>query len=149
MEPRSRRTALVAGTVLLLTGCGGPAAPELAVLDRSATAEDAVPDGVEVPEGVDDLRHVAEADGAQVYAGRGAADHPWCVVVLVGSVEGENWVTGSSCTDDDTFAERGVWVEVGGADVERGAATLLPDDFDGELRPSWEIAGPNLALPTE
>ncbi|TWH75134.1 hypothetical protein JD78_03685 [Modestobacter roseus] len=148
MSPASRATAAsVAAALLALAGCSSSAAPELAAFDRPATTEDAVPDGVQLPAELGELRYIGEVEGSAVYAARGPADHPWCVVALTGSVEDGDWVLGASCADDAEFDRRGVWVAVGGAEVERGTAVLLPDDFSGELEDGWQVAGPNLAEP--
>ncbi|MCZ2815246.1 hypothetical protein [Modestobacter sp. VKM Ac-2984] len=139
--------ASVAATVLTIAACSSSAAPELAVFDRPATAEDAVPEGVDLPQEVGEVRYIGEVEGSRVYAAQGPADHPWCVVVLTGTVEDGAWVAGSSCADDTEFEERGVSATVDGAEVERGTALLLPDDFSGELQDDWQVAGPNLAEP--
>ncbi|MGY1855807.1 hypothetical protein [Modestobacter sp. SYSU DS0290] len=150
MSRTSRTTAApLAATVLAIAGCSSSAAPELAVFDRPATAEDAVPDGVDLHQELGETRYIGEVQGARVYAAQGPADRPWCVVALTGTVEDGHWVAGSSCANDADFGQRGVWVGVGGAEVEGGTALLLPDDFSGELQDRWQVAGPNLGEPAE
>ncbi|MGY1845162.1 hypothetical protein [Modestobacter sp. SYSU DS0875] len=150
MPPASRTTAApLAATVLAIAGCSSSAAPELAVFDRPATTVDAVPDGVDLHQELGETRYIGEVQGARVYAAQGPADRPWCVVALTGTVEDGDWVAGSSCANDADFDQRGVWIGVGGAQVEGGTARLLPDGFTGELEDGWQIAGPNLAEPVE
>ncbi len=130
-----------------MTGCGASraASPELAVFDRPATADDALPDGREF-EDYDHFRFVGVVDAALVYAARGLEEHPWCMVVVLDGPGEDDAVAGGSCVDEEHFASRGAFVGVGGNG--RGVeARLLPDDFTGQLEDGWEVVGPNLAAP--
>ncbi|MCZ2821082.1 hypothetical protein O2V63_12135 [Modestobacter sp. VKM Ac-2977] len=151
MATATRRTAAgVAAMVLAVTACSTSAAPELAAFDRPATNEDAVPEYVDVDPQLDEVRYIGAADGALVYAAQGQADQPWCVLVVVPrSVEGGDWVAGSSCAGGDDFAQGGVRIAVRDAQGREGEALLLPDDFTGEVEAGWEIVEPNLAVPVE
>ncbi|MGY2081498.1 hypothetical protein [Modestobacter sp. SYSU DS0657] len=150
MSPASSTTAApVAAAVLAIAGCSSSAAPELAAFDRPATTEDAVPEAVDLAQDLGETRYIGEVDGARVYAAQGPAERPWCIVALTGTVGDGDWVAGSSCANDADFGRRGVWVGVGGAEVEGGTALLLPDDFAGELQDGWQVAGPNLGEPAE
>ncbi|MPV90240.1 hypothetical protein GB882_16325 [Georgenia ruanii] len=135
--------------MLLMTGCGASQAtapPQLAAFDQPATAEDALPDGRDFEEFAS-FRRIGEVDGALVYAAQGPVEHPWCIVVVVDGPTEDDAVAGGSCADDAVFARRGVSVEVGGLGQHR-TATLLPDDFTGQLEDGWEVVGPNLGAPT-
>lgn len=131
-----------------MTGCDAPQAaspPKLAVVDRPATADDALPDGREF-EDYAEFRRVGEVDGALVYAAQGPAEHPWCVVIVLDGPGEDGAVAGGSCADDENFAHQGVFVSVGG-NGQGAEARLLPDDFAGQLEDGWDVVGPNLAAP--
>ncbi|MGY2130085.1 hypothetical protein [Blastococcus sp. SYSU DS0617] len=149
MGPASRTAvALAVGTVLTSAGCSSSADPGLAAFDRPTSSEDAIPAGVELEQEYDEIRYIGEAADARVYAARGRADRPWCVVVVLApSAEGDAWAASSSCADDARFAEAGVFSTVRGPAGRQGGAVLLPDDFAGEVRSGWEVVEPNLAVP--
>jgi len=131
MRTSPRTTTLVAAG-LLLTGCT-TAPPRLAVLDQ--------PTSTRGPgDGVGPAHHIGDVNGATVYAARGPADQPWCVVIVLDTTEA------TSCTTDDTFARRGVTISVTNG-THAADATLLPDDFTGDLEDGWQMIGPNLAAP--
>ena len=139
----------VAATVLVAAGCGAPEAPRLGMFDRPATAQDAIHDDVVVGD-ARETRYVGEAGDGLVYAAQGSADEPLCVLVALAPLEGSDWTTASSCTDDEHFADSGVWVSATGVDGRGGAALLLPDNFAGDVdETKWRVVEPNLAVSLE
>ena len=140
-------TVVLLAATVLATGCSASTEPALAAFDRPATGEDEIPEGVQLAHEYEQIRFIGEAGDAMVYAAQGSVDEPWCVVVaLTHSVDDGDWAVGSSCTGDSHFAERGVWAGVRGPNGQDGAALLLPDDFDGEVGPGWQVVEPNLAV---
>ncbi|MCL3859424.1 hypothetical protein [Actinotalea sp. K2] len=140
-----------AGVVVVLAaaGCTASETPSLAALERPATAQDTTPEGVSIGRGMSDTRYVGQAGDGLVYAARGTAEEPWCVVVVLAPVEGPGWVAGSSCTEDVRFARDGVLISVTGGDGRTATALLLPDDT-GELdEGEWRRVEPNLAVPAD
>ncbi|WP_127125377.1 hypothetical protein [Georgenia sp. SYP-B2076] len=154
MRAPPRRTAAAAViTGLAMTGCGSsqPAAPpQLAALDRLATAEDVLPDGRELPlEEYSNLRRIGEVDGALVYAAQGTAEHPWWMVIVLDGPAEDDAVAGGSWANDEDFTQRGITVSIGRGAGQGVTATLLPDDFTGQLEDGSTIIGPNLAVPAK
>lgn len=147
------RIAAAAATsaVLAVGGCTASETPRLAAFERSATARDAVPEGIDLNETYREIRYIGEAGDALVYAAQAPTKQPWCVLVVLGEfVEDGDWVAGSSCADDAHFSQRGVEVTTSGPRGQRGAALLLPDDFTGEMQEAeWRLVEPNLAVPVE
>ncbi|KAE8763185.1 hypothetical protein [Georgenia thermotolerans] len=145
-----RSAAVLAAVIMLATsGCTESAPPELAALDRPAGGTDALPAQIQPPEGLRTFRYVGDSDAAAVYAARGPADRPWCVLLVSAQPEGKisTWPASSACTDDEQFARRGVATSVVGVSGEPAAALLLPDGFSGEVEQGWQIVGANLAVP--
>ncbi|GEA86996.1 hypothetical protein [Cellulomonas cellasea] len=153
MQTTRSRTALAhavgasAVVVLAAGGCAAPEPPRLAVFDRPAEAQDALPRGIDAGQGRGETRFLGEAGDGLAYVARGSGDEPWCVLLVLPAGEGADGAVGSSCADDEQFAERGVWVSTGDRDGRGGAALVLPDDFTGPVDESeWRLVGANLAV---
>lgn len=89
-------TGLCAGILLALTGCVGGGDGGFAVLDREATADDAVRDAVrsELPEYAESARFIGEHEGDRLYVLR-TDRNLHCILVDPGeqSDGSEKWVT--------------------------------------------------------
>lgn len=153
-RPAMRPTAAVAAVVagLLVSACSASQAvapPRLAALDRPATAKDALPDNAGVPlDEYANLRHIGQVDDVLFYAAQGPEDRPWCMVMVLDGPADNDAFSGGTCTTDDHFARHGLTGGLGRSDDSRVSATLLPDDFTGQLEDGFTIIGPNLAAPT-
>jgi hypothetical protein len=98
---------------------------------------------VETEPRLDQPRHVGDVNGVSVYAAQGTPDQPRCILIVLGTTEA------TSCTTEEDFARRGVTIRLDHSDGDSVAATLLPDEFTGQLEDGWEILGPNLAAPSD
>jgi hypothetical protein len=145
VKPAVMISVLVAAPLLGVAACTADE-PHLAVFDRPATSQDAIPDGIQFNEGstFTTVRYVGDAGGGLVYAARSPTQQPWCAFAV--PVEDEHSVV-SSCTDDDHFGKTGILLGLTGRNQAPVAVLLLPDDFDGELPTDWEVVEPNLAVP--
>jgi hypothetical protein len=94
-------------------------------------------------------RHIGDLDGASVYAAQGTPGQPRCVVIVLDRPGVHDTTEASTCTTDDDFTQRGLTIRLDHGDGGSVAATLLPDDFTGQLEDGFTIVGPNLAAPAD
>jgi hypothetical protein len=140
---KSKLLIVAALAALALGACTGPAEPQFAALD--GTQGDTLNwNTAEEEPALEDTTLIGEVDDLRVFAARNT-DGEWCAVItLPETMEGEPFAS-MSCVASDRFLAHGAILEMSDPSREVGA-TVLPDNFSGELDNRWERVSDNLAV---
>jgi len=139
----SKLPIVAALAALALGACTGPAEPKLAALD--GTQGDTLNwNTAEEEPALEDTTLIGEVDDLRVFAARNA-DGEWCAAITLPETTEREPFASLSCVDSDRFLTHGVILEMSDPSREVGA-TVLPDNFSGELDSKWERVNGNLAV---
>jgi hypothetical protein len=141
--PKLKFLSVAAMAALALGACTGPAEPQFAALDGTLgntlnwkTTED--------EPALEDTTLIGEVDDLRVFAARNS-DGKWCAVITLPETTDREPLASLACVPSDRFLSHGAILEMSDPSREVGA-TVLPDNFNGELGDKWERVNENLAV---